>query len=155
MTYTNLVEFNWERLTDNLRNELSSLVEAHEAEMPSATEKPLDIDWDFFQKAADSGQLRIYAARRGSCLVGYAVCSLGMDPFHKSTSVAFITAIYAKPSERGFGPRFVRWIENELAERGAYGILWSVSSQSRMGSLLERMNYKKSDELYWGRIGGS
>ena len=109
---------------------------------------PLDIDEEVYLHLEKAGGLRVYLARSGGQLAGYAAFFLTAHPHHRTVLLAQQDVIYIDPGHRGCGGRFISWIDEKLTGDGVQMILHHVTVSKDFSPLLERLGYAKTATVY-------
>ena len=142
-------------LLETLVIDAMPLLEKHWAELASYKDIPLELDLAQYAKAEEMGILRIYAIRRKSVLIGYAVSILSRHAHYRSSLQAKEDVIYVDPAHRGglLGFRLVRFCDEQLRLEGVQVVHHHVKlTHPTLGHLLERMGYEAVETLYSKRL---
>lgn len=148
------VEFGRAVFDQDLLDEMAPLLRGHFLEIAHYPDIPLDPDFAGYEAAAKSGGLRIFTARDGVRLVGYAVFFVRHNPHYKGSLQAVQDILYVDPSFRmGMtGYRFIRWCDGQLKAEGVQAVYHHVKEAHNFGAMLERMGYELVDLVYARRL---
>ncbi len=104
---------------------------------------PLDIDQAMYEALEDAGVLRIYTAREGAELVGYAVFMVGPSPRRRAVITAQQDVLH---TSNKVGPHvalaLIRHSEAELRAEGVNLVYHSSPIGCKFGQLLEMLHYR-------------
>jgi hypothetical protein len=146
-----MIIFAREHLTDSLIAEAMPLLEAHHKEI-AWQGVPLDVNFEEYKAVGAAGFLRVYTARENGELAGYAGFYVRHHPHSRQTIQALADIIYITPTKRGFGKKFILWIDSQLFAEGVSVIYHSVTTKFDFSHLLERMGYTIDSTLYVRRL---
>jgi|6_EtaG_2_1085325.scaffolds.fasta_scaffold02539_2 hypothetical protein len=134
-------------------DEALPLVIKHYNEIAHYKDIPLDPDTDMYVKMEKLGILKVFTARKSGELVGYAVFIVKPNPHYKTSVQAIQDVIYIDPACRGFGHKFIIWIDLQLKDMGVKVAYQHVKVAYNFGPMLERIGYKLIDYVYGKRLG--
>lgn len=147
------LHFRRERLDDALWAEVTPLLAAHWREIAHYQDIPLDPDREAYAAAQAAGMVRVFTARAGHRLVGYAVYFVRPNMHYRTSVQAAQDVLYLDPSVRGgAGARFIAWCDDRLAAEGIQAVYQHVKAAHDFGALLERMGYALVDHIYARRL---
>ena len=150
------VTYGRERAHD-LWDEVMPLGELHRQEIAHWKDMPLSPDIETYNGAEDLGMLRVYVARAGPALVGYAYFIVRRH-LHYDAILANEDALFVHPDWRKgkVGYNLMRFAERDLRvewSRRELLIAHHVkASTPHVAELLERMNYELVDLIYVRRF---
>lgn len=116
----------------------------------------LDIDFALLDAMLHVGRAAIFAAKRGSSIVGYAVFSISHHPKYRRTMWAFGSGLWIEPSARGprVSHRLLQFAEAELAKRGVQFIQnGSRIAHKSAGRVLASLGYEPYEIGWLKRVG--
>ena len=140
---------------DQVMDEIRPLLRLHFMEISFYPDIPLDPDFGRYRRAESAGQLRIYTARSGHELVGYAIFAIDWAPHYKGSLQAIQDIMYVSPPHRGgrIGMKLIRHCERELQAEGVQVIRHHVKADHpELGTLLVHSGYRLEDLLYSKRL---
>lgn len=151
-----MAEFARETVAEVLEDMLP-LVQQHNAEIAYdvTMSDPLDIDVDLYQQLQDFGALRVFTAREGGHLIGYAVFHVGNSPQRKYLKQAHEGGLYVHPDfRRGrTALKLIAYADAELAKENVDMVMYSSpAANPKFGELLHLLGYSKVDEVYARRL---
>jgi GNAT superfamily N-acetyltransferase len=131
-------------------SELEPLYRQHYQEMLERLTKdgieysPYNPRWDQYWKASDEGWLLTFIIRHEGKAVGCSNVYLTND-MHNGDLIAQEDTIYVLPEHRnGVGKQLVKFILNELKERGVKRVNVAALTDLRVAKLWKRMGFKES-----------
>jgi GNAT superfamily N-acetyltransferase len=131
-------------------SELEPLYHQHYQEMLERLTKdgieysPYNPRWDQYWKASDEGWLLTFIIRHEGKAVGCSNVYLTND-MHNGDLIAQEDTIYVLPEHRnGVGKQLVKFILNELKERGVKRVNVAALTDLRVAKLWKRMGFKES-----------
>lgn len=131
------------------------LLAKHWREIAHFQDIPLEPDVTRYQQAEIYDLLRIYTARIGGKLVGYAVFFIGPNAHYKSSKQAVQDVVYVDPAHRNstIGLRLLKHCEGALRAEGVQAVYHHVkASHPALGTILGRMGYVPVDVIYTKRL---
>lgn len=144
-----------EPLDGALLDAMAPLLKRHWAEVGHYPDIPLEVDAGVYLGAEANGQLRIFTARDGGRLVGYAAYFVRPNPHYASSVQAVEDVIFVAPECRGStGARLIRFADDALRAEGVQAVYHHVKLAHNWGPLLERMGYEPIDVIYGKRLDG-
>jgi hypothetical protein len=117
---------------------------------------PLEPDLEFYRTASAAGILRVYTARHGHDLIGYAIYLTRNHPHYKSHRWAVCDIIWIDPDHRnaGIGNGLYDFIERDLRAGGPVVIhTTSKAGHPELGFLLGSRGHALVEMGYSKRIG--
>lgn len=144
--------FQWETVASFIRGGGLGLAEANYRESDSLREEaPLDIDIEGHKRREAQGTFRLFTARRGRNLVGYA----GFDFFHpeRFRSTLLVRGLYfwLEPRERRGAAGYLM-VKAALAALPRPCILQAGSAldfeNGRVSKIFERLGMRETDRIY-------
>lgn len=147
------VRFNRERVADAI-GEVDALMRAHWDEVGFYRDLPIDPDFAKYALLERQGTLRLYTARMGIVLVGYATYLIGTALHYRNVITAQQATLFLHPSYRrgSTGLKFIAYTERMLAAEGVQVIAQHVKLARDFGALLERRGYALQDLIYTKRL---
>lgn len=113
----------------------------------------LEPDFERYQQIEESGILRTFTARdRENQLVGYAIFIVSKHLHYKSSLQAAQDVIYIHPGHRGYGRKFIEWIDEFLKNEGVGMVIHETNDANKFASLLERIGYEFIGLVYARRL---
>ncbi len=115
----------------------------------------LNPDWDEYQRLYNSGNLKIYTARKKHELVGYFIVAVAKNIHYKDHLFANCDIIYVKPDSRAgmTGYKLITFAENELKNLGVSVLNINTKIHTPFDKLLVRMHFGLIERLYSKFIG--
>ncbi len=146
-----------ERITEELKDEFTSLAYKHWEEIATHKDIPMSIDWESYEALDNSDHLVGMTARDGDgILVGYAVFILHYHPHYKEHIYAQQDVLFVDMSKRktmaGVGLKLIRESEKVLASYGVDVIHHHVKVKHDFSPFLERLDYNFVEKIYEKRI---
>lgn len=126
--------------------EAAPLVDAHYHEIAWRKDKiPLDPDYEKYAAGAASGAIRIFTARQGGMLVGYAVFIVGPHLHYRQTVWAMNDVLYVTQGRRGYaaGTKLLRHAESALKATGAHVVGLHIKDKADFGPLAKRLGFER------------
>lgn len=123
----------------------------HWQELGHSPDLPLAPDFAMYAMLSEANRLRIFTARVGEMLIGYAVFLLGYDVFIKTKLQAVCNLLYLDGEyRRGWtGSHLLKFANRELREEGVASIVHCVNkNNARLSILLERLGARKQEEIW-------
>ena len=148
------VRFQRERFTDAFDDALP-LLERHRQEIAHFAHIPLDVDIRMYVACETNDRLRVYTARDGDTLVGYACYFVGPNPHYQGSKQAKQDVLYLAPEYRkgSTGIRLVEFADAQLAVEGVQAVYHHVkNAHPALGVILERMGYEAVERVYVKRL---
>lgn len=128
------------------------LIRANHAETGLPDERFDPDDARYFNLEA-MNLMKLFTARYGDELVGYAVFLVAPHLHYKGVFWAMQDVLYVKPDHRGVGAvRFMEWQDEELAREGVERILRDVAERHDYHRTLERLGYEKVQTGYLRKV---
>lgn len=131
------------------------LLELHYREIAQHPDIALDVDADAYRAMEANGALRVYTARVGGELVGYAVFLVGRNPHYCQSLQARCDVFYVAPDRRGYrlGVELVRYSERMLAAEGVQVVYHHTKiAHPLLARLLEHLGYDAVEVNYARRL---
>lgn len=150
------VSFCRERIADVI-GEIKPLLQAHWEEIAHYPDIPLKPDYDRYMAAEYKGQLRIFTARKGHTLIGYAIYAVAHGMHYSNCLVAVQDVLYLDPAYRRgrVGWRLIEHADNVLQAEGVGVVVQHQKiAHPALGQLLERMGYEQQDIIWTRRLHG-
>lgn len=145
------ITFQKELFTDVI-DEAMPLIEKHYNEIAHFKDIPLDPDIELYKKVEDAGVFHVFTARMDGILVGYAAYFVKPNPHYKTSVQAVQDVLYVDPDHRGFGKKFIDWIDLHLSSMGVQATYQHTKAAYNFGPLLERLGYVLVDHIYVRRL---
>lgn len=148
------MEFQRERLTNELCDEVYPLLEAHWKEIAFYKDIPLKPDFTKYIQLSDSEHLLVYTARDNDTkeLIGYAAFMVAYSLHYRTSKQAVQDVIYFKPERRGHGMVFIDWCDQQLKALGCQVVYHHVKDTHNFGPALKRVGYDLVDHIYGRRL---
>lgn len=141
------MRFSEERLTPELIFEIEPFSLLHREEIGGHIP---DIDWGRYQTLDFNRSLKIYTARDGDKLIGYASFILDNYIHDRDMLVARNTAIYVSPDcrKKNTGIKFMQYSIDALFGFGVQRVYMSVKPKRDYSKSLERLGFKLEETVY-------
>lgn len=137
----------------NIFDEALPLVEKHYDEIAHYKDIPLNPDIETYKAMEEAGILKIFTARKGPELVGYAVFIIKSNPHYRTSLQAVQDVIFIDPNHRGIGLKFIKWIDSQLSKIDNLQVIYHhVKAAYNFGPLLEHQGYELIDHIYGRRV---
>lgn len=133
---------------DQVLAEIVPLLVEHYEEIAWMKEKiPFDPDWDGYRKLEALGMLKIYTARDGARLVGYAIYLVSKSLHYKTTTMAKNDVFYIDPAARGTmaSANLNKFAEARLKEAGAQMVVLHIKRSHDWTKLAARWGYEDAE----------
>lgn len=101
--------------------------------------------------AEDMGHLYIYTARRDGVLLGYMILHVFSSPRYRH-KVAHQDMFFIQKKHRGFGLRFLRWVDEQLRAEGVEVVYQASKVAMDIGALYRRVGYTAHEVVYIKRL---
>lgn len=137
--------------------EIGPLLKAHWLEVAHYPDIALEPDWTRYEKADDTGVLRVYTARDGYSreLIGYAIYAVMPNAHYMGSIQANQDILFLKPEYRkGLrGTQLLDYSERCLAAEGVQVVYQHIKIKSKgLGRFLRLRGYEPIDEIYGKRL---
>lgn len=139
-----LISYQQEFLT-TVANEIAPLLKEDWEEIEhQKSRRPLNPDWEAYANLELAGVLKIFTARDGKQLVGYASCFLLPDIHSRGIISANFEILFVTASHRnGFvGLRLMKFAEKCVKQDGAKFCFVTTTQQNSASKMMERLGYK-------------
>jgi len=105
-------------------------------------------DWNYYAANEQAGTLRIYTARDGGELIGYAVFFVMPHRKHSKSVFAVSDAIYLRPDKRGLinFNLLSSFAENQLKAEGVFKIMVTFPVKKDTSPIWYRRGYKDDEK---------
>lgn len=145
------VVFARERFQDVIDEAVPLLVQ-HFEETARFKDIPLSPNFEAYKHLDDTGILRIFTARKFGKLVGY--CTFFVQPHlhYRESLQAYQTLLFVDPEFRGFGMRFIAWMDDQLKVEGVSLVHQTVTQKLDFSSMLSRLGYEPFENIYIRRL---
>lgn len=139
---------------ESVWDEIQPLLEAHYVEIAHYPDIALAPDYGRYRTAQRLNKLRIFTARVGGRLVGYAIFFLDHHHHYKESFQAQQDILFVLPDYRGsmVGARLIRYAEDLLREEEVQVVLHHCKAKHDLGPLFERLGYELMDLIYVRRL---
>ena len=134
----------WQESFDGAVADMLALVAEHRQELSSGPIQGMP-DIDAYRALWSAGWLRLYTARQGTIprgeLMGYNVVIVHRD-FESSALKATCSGVFIRRAYRGFGLRFISWVDDQLAREGvtiAAVTIWRLLRRRQLGTRRARL----------------
>ena len=110
----------------------------------------LNPDWERYEEAEASGQLKIFTVREGKILVGYFVCLVTKSLHYKDHLFAHNDVLFLHPNYRKglVGWRLIKFAEQCLKDDGVSLLLINTKTHKPFDVLLQRLSYNHVENIY-------
>ncbi len=114
------VTFARESLAQVRASGVEQLLAVHYREIAHFPDIALDPDWKKYEDIERAGRYRLFTAREGKELIGYATYIVATNPHYKSSLQAVQDVLFLRPERRGLliGSRLIAYADRELAGEG-------------------------------------
>lgn len=131
--------------------EIQKLLELHWRDIALNQSKiKLNPDWDRYEEAEKSGQLKIFTARNEGQLVGYFVCLVTKSLHYKDHTFAHNDVLFLHPNYRKglAGWRLMKFAERCLSDDGVALLMVNTKTHKPFDVLLQRLGYSHIENVY-------
>lgn len=135
----------------SVRKEMEPLTILHWAELAGDVEDiPLDFDWDLYSNLQALGKIMFTTVRDDGQLVGYHCALVSNHMHYKSTLHGIVDFFWIHPEfRRGFiGINLLKYVENELRNRGVRKVIMSSKNKLDTSALLKRLGYDQTERIF-------
>ena len=148
------LEFKEETVAD-CWDEFPELGRLHREEVRGAD----DDSWpsqDWYIARNEDEDLKLFTARSNGVLVGYCVMMMGGDVKRSEELCATQDVLFLHADHRAglAGVRFIKYVENQMAEAGVGWLYQSATPGNNFGKILERIGYSQSTITYAKNLQG-
>lgn len=112
----------------------------------------LEVDSDSYEKMEKAGLLKVFTAREGEALAGYASFFLFKHSHHRNSIHANQDTVYVRPEKRGVGSEFLSFCDEELKKIGVSHVHRGLPINSPFGAKLEQAGYEAKETVYIRRL---
>lgn len=139
---------------ENIYLEMLPLLYKHYEEIAHYQDIKLEVDDKKYIALTRMGVFRLFTARDPAAneLLGYQGFMISNNIHYSSSVQAVEDVLYVHPQRRGFGAKFIRWVDDELARSGIQVVYRHVKKAHNHGPLLVRQNYTEIDHIYGKRL---
>jgi len=152
----NDVVYNIEVLNDELRREITPILEEHRLELSRYEDMILNPDWKMYNAMQENNKLRIYTARDRftDVLLGYTVFFLIDNPHYCDFLYAHQDVFYVVQNKRGtrIAYNLIKKSEEQLKEDGVTIIVHHTKLINKFGQMLDKLGYSQAEIMYHKRI---
>ncbi len=133
---------------------IEELLVRHYQEIAHFKDIALEIDWAKYEAAWAAGKLRIFTARIGGRIVGYAAYVVDTNPHYKGSLQAVQDVLYLIPERRGLliGSQLIAFADRQLREEGVQATYQHSKVAHPMDAVLKRQGYELVDSLWAKRL---
>ena len=131
--------------------EIQNLIELHWQDIALNQDTiKLNPDWERYEEAEASGQLKIFTVREGKMLVGYFVCLVTKSLHYKDHLFAHNDVLFLHPNHRKglVGWRLIKFAEQCLKDDGVSLLLINTKTHKPFDVLLQRLSYNHVENIY-------
>lgn len=135
--------------------EIKPLLQQHWEEIAHYPDIPLSPDYDKYVQAERNDVLRIFTARQGHTLIGYAIYFVGPAPHYRFSKQAQQDVLFIEPSHRQGrnGWKLIAYADAQMKAEGVQVVQQHVKrAHPGLGSLLERMGYEPVETIWMRRL---
>lgn len=144
--------FQREKLTE-VFSEVVSTFHIHWHEISDLSDLDFEPDWLIYAQAEIAEEFVFFTARDDHGRIqGYAAFFLRPMLHSKKYRQAFQDALYIKKEARGFGHKFLKWCDNELAAIGIDSVYHCVTPACDFSPILKRQGYEVTETIYMKRL---
>jgi GNAT superfamily N-acetyltransferase len=144
-----------ERIADVFA-EIKPLLQAHWDEIAHYPDIPLCPDYDRYVAAERNNVLRIFTARQGHTLIGYAIYVVQSALHYRFSLQAQQDVLYVCPSYRQgrTGWKLIAHADEQLKAEGCQLVIQHIKAKPSLnfGPMLARMGYELMDEIWVKRL---
>ncbi len=132
-------------------DEIKPLLHLHWREIAHFQDIELNPQYEFYLR---SPVVRVFTARDGADLVGYAVFCVGPNKHYQQSLQAAQDIFYVHPDKRTgrTGYRFIRYCDDRLRAEGVQAVYHHTKRAHDFGNLLEAIGYEAVDIIYARRL---
>lgn len=114
----------------------------------------LDPNLEAYEQLEEIGALRVFTARIGDELVGYAAYVVRPHLHYQGSTQAVQDVLFIAPEHRRgrVGIGLIAHADAELAKEGVQVVFQHVKCAHDFGALLERLGYSQVEKVYAKRI---
>jgi hypothetical protein len=145
------VIFKEQKLIDVLNNGLSELIARHHIEVAKFKDIKANPDFEMYFELEKLGMFKLFTVWIGEKLIGYSTYIM-KESLHYSVLSAYQDALYVVPEERGFGSKFLKWIEEQLKSQKVVLVYQTVTSRFDFSAMLIRNGYEEVERSYVKRL---
>jgi hypothetical protein len=144
------MRFARENYSMDLMREMVHLWPKHQMEVGTFRDMPIDPQFEVYESADHSNQLRIFTVRQSGGMVGYQIFWVHTHPHYRGEKQASQDLLYLDPNHRKgmAGYKFIVWCDNQLKAEGINLIVHTMRDGADLSSIYNRMGYEKSDTVY-------
>ena len=146
----------WQESFDGAVADMLALVAEHRQELSSGPIQGMP-DIEAYRALWSAGWLRLYTARQGTIprgeLMGYNVVIVHRD-FESSALKATCSGVFIRRAYRGFGLRFISWVDDQLAREGADTVHRGYRADHDLSAIFDMLGYQPFDVIYAKRLKG-
>jgi len=143
------IAFGCKRVRD-LWDELLPLMARHHAERGDLP--PLDVDTVQYEVLDALQRIRVFTARAGGVLVGYASFVLAAHLHHRTQRRAVHDVVYVVPEHRSMTSlQLLLYADRALRAEGVEEIVQVAPTDGAFGMVLERLGYRAAEITYLKR----
>lgn len=137
-----------------LFSEMLPLLQLHQEELAHYKDIELEPNFAQYEALENAGVLKVFTVRDEKwALIGYCVYFVSRHLHYTSTLQASQDLIFIHPDKRGFGSKFIKWIDEQLRADGVQVVYQHIKAKKNFGPMLERQGYELCDLVYTKRIG--
>ena len=148
------MEYNTERLSPTLVEELTTLLNAYYDATPAHTDiPPYDLDWPLYNTLQDVGMLFITTARDnedGYKLYGAGLYMVMQSPHHRTMRIAECDILAVSHTRRGegIGSTLLDFSINALRDQGVQRVVHRYRTCYNTTPLFEKHDFKLQEHTY-------
>jgi hypothetical protein len=140
----------------DIYDEAMPLFVEHWREISHYPDIELAPDRAIYEKAAEMGMIKVFTAREGTDLVGYAFYFVRPNLHYRNSIQAQQDIIFVKMEKRrgSIGVRLISFADDRLREMGVQVVMQHVKvAHPALGNLLEkRLGYEHVEQIYTRRL---
>ena len=146
------MKFAIEKISDTWDEAHDLMLENHK-ETGSTDSIEFNPDKDKYLAIENVGLMKLFTARDEGKLVGYAIFLISVHLHYSCQLWAMQDVMFMKNTHRGIGSyRFMKWVDEELANLGVNVVLRSVHVRKDYSRILEKIGYQKIETSFMRRF---
>lgn len=134
--------------------ELMPLLEEHYLEIAHYQDIKLNVNKHKYCVLTENGTYVLFTARDPVTrrLTGYQGFMMAYNIHYMDSLQASEDVLFVSKERRGFGRKFIRWVDDRLREKGVQAVFRHVKQAHNHGPLLERAGYENIDLIFGKRL---
>ena len=150
-----MITYELEKLTDELIEEITPILEDHRVELQSYKDMALNPNWEKYRQIEAAGDFRFLIARdEDNTIVGYAAFVMFYNMHYNDYKMAIEDVFYVVQDKRGsrIAINLVKKSEAILKELGVHVITHHAKFTNTFAEFLEKLGYHKTETMLAKRI---